>query len=1105
MPASMVSMEVITACAGKGEILAVCFTEGGLHSDLALFLGSEVRPTAAVEHEGTNLGHQRGKGMPSVVGSGGGTGADGFVTVGVDSQSSTTTIVLKPGFRLILFETSFPSSSSSFSSFPSSSTSSSPLPLIFLQDSPDALAGVQFVRFGGVDSVGVAAPDDGMRYLNTDNKINSPAVDAERVLTSSSIEDSGSDSNSDSSSTEPKETKDAPVPSFVLAGMGLTRQPGFEMSRMIGARLEDEIVRAFATESGPSDEAEQQELEEPVMTVVTAQREALVYSGQLSATHEAVIALLAARPPCFEADLPRFTPDITVPSGGEPTTGVSDDVERDQNRVLNNLIETLFAYKTTLEKGVETVPQCDRASQEKISMTNRKAEQLGNRLALSTVRFLARCGDMLHVWGSDPALYSPVFPGVRALIHGVFRRAADVMGARNEDGEGIPERIIMGVLTRSMVTRVADECEWIIPLAALAVSSPGDLPAEGWWDTSVALLADRRGGINEAGGIPSRLTLVKLLRMVVAGSGGGRMAKLDQDPADGKDNREIPTEPAYEHEAMVQGLAQVGAVVDPWLEYHESEVPELKTSEDGTCSEDSSSEAGDDDTSRHSTILSPQRWDLGFDTSGWARDRGAAAVAALARDRGIPFGTNGRRGDENNDSFFSALSLLWTAAKADRAMMNAMQAADAKPFSDDEILCRLVFLEATMNCVFARLPGYVMCEASQWFQWIAEVRRSLSVVEGGGDSSSIGSLRYLLSHPPPAFVSQKKVSDDISSSTSSSSQDGDSNLGSDSGEDVDNAKVTKGHPIAEECPREVSDLSCAKDETQPRAIAGKATTLEQVGGEGAGHSKVRRDSRERMKIKLGLLDGLGMAAAGSRNGNNGASAETKIEFNARASSLFGVSTSTTRGVILAGKPSSSAGASRAAENENALPRSGPSGQGFKSTTSMVTVNSSVAVNGHGEDSTDEDEECKFITFVAESFRPQRDNSDWHKEAKPVPPPQNVSKDATVDLVMANQEVIDMTKDETVDVADTDRADKIPAVDNDATADEEHKGDATQQISPAVTSSVTPLCDTRSELGASLGSRASSGADEERRVNRGSPTKEELAILSEQVFKMDASR
>ncbi|CAM9205036.1 unnamed protein product, partial [Ectocarpus sp. 12 AP-2014] len=54
-------------------------------------------------------------------------------------------------------------------------------------------------------------------------------------------------------------------------------------------------------------------------------------------------------------------------------------------------------------------------------------------------------------------------------------------------------------------------------------------------------------------------------------------------------------------------------------------------------------------------------------------------------------------------------------------------------------------------------------------------------------------------------------------------------------------------------------------------------------------------------------------------------------------------------------------------------------------------------SAHEEFDTGEDEESKFITFVAETFRPQRDDSDWHKEEKPVPTPPEISAD-TKDIV-----------------------------------------------------------------------------------------------------------
>lgn len=990
----MISMEVIAECAGKGEILPVCFAEGGVHSDLALFLAADVLPIGAREDEGATICQQNGRRESNVADADGGAGPDGFVVIGVDTQSSST-IVLKPGFRLILFESS--SSVASFSNCPPSSSS-----LLFLQNSPEALARIQLVRFGGVDCVGVTASDDGVNcLLRTDCETGSVR---DGNLISSKGEDALSVSSSDegSSSTESKESLDAPLPAYVLAGMGLIRQPGFEMTKTVGARLQEEFARAFPPGSGV-DASEQQQTGEAAASVVAAQRGALAYSRELSARHEAVIALLAARPPCFNAEGPPCAPDMAVPSGGEPTTGVSDDVEMDQNRVLNNLIETVFAYKGILEKGLDIVPKCDRASQTKHAIVARKAEKEAHTLTSSALRFLARSGDMLHVWGLDPALYSPIFPGVRALIQGAIRRAVDVIGSQKQDARQALEHTVVVTLTRSMVTRVADDSKWIFPLAALGLTSPGDLPANGWWDTSVALVGDRHGIIDESGGSTSRLKLAKLFKMVLSTDtgAGGRLEKdkhkQELSPGEDQEGLETCREEAPDIGAVNPGLAQVREVVGLWLEFDEAEVHKL-TDDSGNghdCANEDSEDDGDTETTRQGVKLSPQQWDLGFDTSDWGRDRGAMAVAALARDRGIPTGvedTNRRDDDESgSNAFFSTLSQLWLTATADRARMSVLQAAEAKAFSSDDVLRRLVLMETTMNNVFARLPGYVLCEARRWVEWMAEVRRSLSLVEEGGDSTTIGWLRFLLSNPPPAFESKSNMRNDassLSSSSSSSSSDEDSN-GSDgssssssnsgSGEDNDKEKPTNDSPHASSLATGVGSRSLA--------AAGEVKPLDAL----APHNKVRRDSRERMKIKLGLLDELGMAV-GAEEGEDDTSAETKEEFNVRARNLFGISTSQTRGVTSAKKLPSSA---RETAEVKKRSRSDPADKASK--TTIMASKSSPSINVHEEDDADGEEDYKFITFVAESFRPQRDNSDWHKEAKPDPVPSVTSSKTPSDI------------------------------------------------------------------------------------------------------------
>lgn len=1013
----MVNMDIIATCAAKGEILPVCSTEGGVHIDLALFLGSNVLPVEAAEDKKPPRRKQDGKPESNAFGNGGGSSeCYGSVTVGEEPQSSTTFLV-KMGFRLILFARSLDFANPLRLKSPGNVTS-----MVFLEDSPKALCGVQLIRFGGVDSVGSATGDDGGGCsLDTKGCESSTDVTSPELVAGEDISGfSAPSDDNESSNSGSKESEDATMPPFVTGGMGLRCQPGLEMSKTMGGRLQDEMVRALppALEARGSDE---RLVRTSRAAFSIAQKEALAYSCQLSATHEAVITLLAARPPCFTPDVPRRTPEPTVPSGGEPPSGVSDDVERDQNRILNNLIETLFAYKSTIEKGPDTVSRCERASQAQHAEAARKDEQVAYRLTSSALQFLARSGDVLHAWGSDPVFYSPVFPGVRALVHSAIRRAAGTMRPPNQDREGDLERVVVGSLTRNMIIRVPSDCAWVVPLAALAVNNPDDLPAKGWWDAFGTLVADRHRGSEESSGDSSRISLAKLFKIVTAAEKAGASdnhtgiaLESDRSPDRDPGHLEAHTLGAGQDESAIQGVNKVQAVVNSWREHHDSEVPKVTTVNDDKLHE-SVREAGDDEesdgdeTTHHGITLLPQRWDLGFDTSDWARDRGAAAGAAYNRNQGVD--GHDERGSGNFNSFCFSLSSLWTTAVSDRSKMNATQAAQAKAFSGDGVLRRLVLLEATMNSVFARLPGFVLCEASKWSEWISEVCRSLSTVrEGCGNNASIRWLRFLLSRPPPVFESKHSVGDANSSSSSSVSTDsniGDSDSGSTSstggeigvGEAIDEEKVKRG-PISETA----NDDICSETGA---AFSGELKQREAPGA-GAPHSKVRRDSRERMKIKLGLVDGLGIAVE-SEQSDDIVSAETSKEFTARASSLFGISTSRLRGVASTKKLPSSAAANGAdADSDESLRFSRTENVGTPATAG--TTPAFLNVSAHEEFDTGEDEESKFVTFVAESFRPQRDDSDWHKEEKPVPAPLETSTDAknTVALVVAEQSTASST-------------------------------------------------------------------------------------------------
>ncbi|CAM9204960.1 unnamed protein product, partial [Ectocarpus sp. 12 AP-2014] len=185
----------------------------------------------------------------------------------------------------------------------------------------------------------------------------------------------------------------------------------------------------------------------------------------------------------------------------------------------------------------------------------------------------------------------------------------------------------------------------------------------------------------------------------------GIALQLECSPGRDPGHLEARTLGAGQDESATQGVNKVQAVVNSWREHQDSEVPKVTTVNDDKGQE-SVREAGDDEESdgdetiQPGITLSPQRWDLGFDTSDWARDGGAAAAAAYNSNQGTPFGIEDgvdgpdERGCGNFNSFCFSLSSLWTAAVSDRSKMNATQAAQAKAFSGDGVLRRLVLLEA---------------------------------------------------------------------------------------------------------------------------------------------------------------------------------------------------------------------------------------------------------------------------------------------------------------------------------------------------------------------------------------------------------------------------
>lgn len=970
LPASAVSLETVSAYANRGELLAVGSTEGGVHPELAVFLGSDIQPI------GERSRHSAVSRTDFVVDN------ESYGVVVVGSSPGATTVLIKPGFRIILFADSLSFSRVRLLSVDANrserSTNSTPL---FLEDLPNALARLQLIRFGGVDCVGSGPPaasscdDDPLCNTQGENR----AVD-------------DSDDNDASSSNMSQRQQGAPIPALVLAGLGLGRAPGFETSMTLGGRLQEHIIGAFRSAVGGA------QVTDSAAALAKAQRDTLCYSNQLSAAHEAVLALLSARPRCFDPAV-ESVPSLEsgIPSGGQSRTGVSDEIERDQNRIINNLIETISAYQNTLKQAHDVVPACDRGSQAELAQKLSSDRRVGHRLASSIVRTLARMSEMLHAWGLDPALYCPTSSGVRTLVYDVVHRAASAKHEEDEQrrqDEEMVERSILHSLTEIFVTRVARECTWVVPMAAMAGIRPDDFPARGWWDTCIVLLADRH---KVGHSTRSQFDLPSLVGMTPPSAVGKRAdtekvgfskhstRPLEQQFVDVRgEEREGPEQAV----ATEQRLEQVHSIVGVWLDHEDPavHVQATRNSEYVKCSSFDSDES--DDLTEGRVTLSPHHWELGFDTSDWTRNGVTLAALEFARKRSksaipseavdMPHEKNaeatardadssGEHMRKNCEPFFTRLSELWNTAKEERSNLSPAQAVAAGRFCQDDVLRRLVLLEATMNDLFARLPCYVLCQPDRWANWIEVVGNNLRSTELGL-SGAMKLLHSHLSNPPPVFASTVgrvpsadgaadfKCSRDGSTSSSSNSSSTDTasdENDSDSGDDaVPRPSRTKG---------QVAELDDSADEV----LSAGGSAVELV----TGTPRVRRDSRERIKVMLGHLDG---ADGGlTRDNSEGLMVSTE-EFLSRATNLFGVS-SHAKGAGIKRVPFSKKPAGR----EQATMSPG-----------VAKSFSYPRSDAEGSDG-DSDRKDEYITFVAESFRPKRDNSDWHREVISAPPPTPV--------------------------------------------------------------------------------------------------------------------
>lgn len=938
IPASIVNMEIISGCAANGELLPVCYTEGGLHLDFAFFLGSDVLPGEDVRWCEENVE------------------VDGYVTVGHGPDAMT--IGLKPGFRIILFTTSLEFSSVRVVSpaLPAGprargiSSNNNNSHLVFLEDSPSALAGIQLIRFGGVDRLGIE-------------------VNSEHEALTVDEGDSGLRSERQDSSSTCEELVDdgtPAVPSLILACMGLHHRLGLETLETLARRMCKDITGAFPLAMKRS------EVDDALAAVVTARKESLAFSHQLSADHEAVIALLSGRPPCFHPTTPSSTSDVPVLLDGEPRTGVSDDVEGKQNRILNNLIETLFAYQSTLNKGLVNVPTCDRAAQEAKAEAAQTAERAARRLTQSGLRFLSRANDILHASGLDTMLYSPIFPGVlRVISDSLCGVSTDASSEQETD----KERIILGALSQGLVARLPRDFVWTLPLAALASKTHDYFPARGWWDACMILLADRHGLEPRT---PNQATLKNLVDLLAERPDRTSNPKESGDAQVKRETASGESDVKPELGDMTGGTEQVQAVVGPWLLKRETATAKsLGKISEGDVASNSDSDADGNNSSHKRTAILPQRWDLGFDTSEWTGRRGRSV-------RGADGIISGEKNAEV-DSFCERFSRRWAAVKAERFKLNPIQAVAAGPFSKDDVLRRLVLLEVTMNDVFALLSRHVLNEAGLWSQWIAEIRGSLnSLGENygctGGDL--IEQLRFLLAHPPPLFGSDSTPENlhasDGSASCSLSCSDGSSQSESSSSEESggDSLDQDRSSPTSlDHKPRADSkrvnstgtDIGTS-DASQSSADAASDRRTPSDSEVLSGSPRVRRDSRERIKLKLGSVDGPEGKMVREKNKVQ-VSNEARKEFAVKASVLFGVCSNRKTAGTDAGSTQGVTVQTAGEKGERLEPRA-------------IATPPSPMVPNDREDYIDDDDD--YVTFVAERFRPRRDDSDWHREERSTP-------------------------------------------------------------------------------------------------------------------------
>ncbi|CAM9302843.1 unnamed protein product, partial [Choristocarpus tenellus] len=669
----LVSLEIISSSAEKGEVLMISGVDGGVHPDLALFLGS---PLQTVHHR-QELGE----------------------TVVIVEATMGGEMRLKHGFRLIMLTNSLDTTADSHEVKENIGVP----PVVLLQDSLAALSGVQVIRFGGTDYVG--ARGHGLMAENSGSlNLWKSEQDRETSDEDCSSEDSGEATSQDSNG---EQVAYCSLPPLILAGMGLTRLPGYESCLLLEAEINNTVRfgLSYEKEGDPS------------------------FSHLLNTAHEAVIGLLS-----------------TVPNYSKEGASLSGLYFADQNRVLNKLLDLIFSYHSVMERVRDVLLGNDRTAEKKLTPCAFQVRLQATCTTTAALALLSRFNEALTAWGADPALFDPSFPGVQsAVVSSVKRmiqcRVSDMEDKANMSQVTLPpiELDVVKHLVKVLGMRVPPQSTWLLPIAAMAVTQPNLFPCIGWWRAFLMLVAAHNGqqlGVTKPG-------FAYLFRSISSSTTKKKYSKHG-----GLDTRTIvgPTSDDF---------ARVISLIQDITEIMEEEKTTERVQEVVIAKNKSKRDDEDEESSGGKLRRMPHSWDTRFNTSGWAA-RVAEEVEVAQKFSVSASGDVCEELSLPSDSviprpFLDKISQLVTAVKQGRSSMNPSQVLASRDVCNDEgVVQRLILIEASMTTMFSGLTLHVLTEANVWNLWLKEVEGAVKcALQGHRDK--VQQLYSLLNKPPPIY------------------------------------------------------------------------------------------------------------------------------------------------------------------------------------------------------------------------------------------------------------------------------------------------------------------------------------------------------------------